>query len=281
VLKIVRRIKAAAKRILRYANYSKVKTPVFVLGCQRSGTTLVLNVAGRSPKVHSFHEGDGVILELEYFRIISDDAIRKAIAKTPEPIMLFKPLNDSQHVDRLLGLHENAISIWIYRHYRDVVDSAVKKWGDAQRTILLQVSEGVYTDPGNKAIGERVTSENLKMVRRITAKGLSSGEGAALLWYLRNSIYFDLDLQTNSRVLLCKYEDLVREPDKQFVALFKFIGAGYSPEYTTDVHASSVKKESAVTFGSEIERLCEDMMTRLDDARLSQSVLQPSRGIRT
>jgi len=276
MLKAVRRIKAAAKRILRYANYSKVKTPVFVLGCQRSGTTLALNVVGRSPKVHSYHEGDGVILDMEYARIISDDAIRKAIAKTPEPIMLFKPLNDSQHADHLLGLHENAKAIWIYRHYRDVVDSAVKKWGDAQRTIMLQVSEGVYTDPGNKAIGERVTPENLKMVRRIMAKGLSSGEGAALLWYLRNSIYFDLGLQTNPRVLLCKYEDLVREPDKQFEALFRFIGAGYSPEYTADVHTSSVKKMNAVTFNQEIEGLCEGMMARLDDAYLSQSIPQPS-----
>ena len=275
MLKAVRRIKTAVKLILRYANYSKVKTPVFVLGCQRSGTTLVLNVAGRSPKVHSYHEGDGVILDLGYFRIISEDAIREAIAKTPEPIMLFKPLNDSQYADRLLGLHKNAKAIWIYRHYRDVADSAVKIWGDVQRTIMLQVSEGVYTDPGNKAIGERVTSENLKMVKRVTAKGLSSGEGAALLWYLRNSIYFDLGLQDDPRVLLCKYEDLVREPDKQFEALFKFIGAGYSPGYTADVHTSSVKKVSAVTFDQEIERLCEGMMMRLDDAYLSQSVLQP------
>jgi hypothetical protein len=279
--KAARRIIAAAKKILRYAHYSKVKTPVFVLGCQRSGTTLVLNVAGRSPKVHSYHEGDGVILDVEYFRIISEDAVRKAIDKTPEPIILFKPLNDSQYVDRLLGMHENAKAIWLYRHYRDVVDSAIKLWGDAQRTIMHEVSKGVYTDPGSRAVGERVTPENLEMVKRFTAKGLSPGDGAALLWYLRNSIYFDLGLQTNPRVQLCKYEDLVRESGKRFEAIFKFIGAGYSPKYTADVHASSVKKESAVAFDHEIVRLCEGMVKRLDDARLSQSVPQPSGGTRT
>jgi hypothetical protein len=199
----------------------------------------VLNVAGRSPKVHSYHEGDGVILDVEYFRIISEDAVRKAIDKTPEPIILFKPLNDSQYVDRLLGMHENAKAIWLYRHYRDVVDSAIKLWGDAQRTIMHEVSKGVYTDPGSRAVGERVTPENLEMVKRFTAKGLSPGDGAAVV--SRNSIYFDLGLQTNPRVLLGKCEDLVGA-NKRFEAIFKFIGAGYSPKYTADIHASSVKK---------------------------------------
>jgi hypothetical protein len=274
---VARRAKTAVKVIWRYANYHRVKTPIFVLGCQRSGTTLLLNVVGRSPKVHSYHEGERTILDPKDYRLISDDAIRKVVVKTPEPIVLLKPLNDSQQVDRLLALHSNAKAIWLYRHYREVVDSAVKMWGDAQTTMIREVSQGTYSDRGSSAIGERVTPENLKIVQRFATEGLSSWDGAALLWYLRNSIYFDASLRTNRRAMLFKYEDLVSYPEQKFGVLFGFIGAEFLPKYTADVHASSLKKESMFTFNPDIEALCQSMMARLDEAYMSQSLVQRAR----
>jgi Sulfotransferase domain len=267
--KVARRAKTAIKTFWRYVNYSRVKTPVFVLGCQRSGTTLVLDVASRSPKVHSYHEGDRTILDARDHRLISEEAVCKAIAKTPEPIILFKPLNDSQNVDRLLELHENAKVIWLYRHYRDVVDSAVKKWGDAHRTMVLEVGDGNYSSRASRAIGERVAQDNLKLVKQFVRKNMSPWDGAALLWYLRNSIYFDASLPENTRATLFKYGDLVTEPDSKFAELFRFIGAGYSPKYTADVHASSFGKKNDFEIDQEIETLCKAMMTRLYEAYIS------------
>ena len=260
----LRRIKSLATLVLRYRNYGGEKTPVFVLGCHRSGTTMVLDIVARSPKVHSYHEGDGVVLEKNYFRLISDDTVRKAIARTPEPIMLFKPLNDSQHADRLLQIHPRAKAIWLYRHYEDVVSSALKKWNDLHRTMIREVSSGHFSNPGREAIGDRVSLENLRIIREFAQRNLSPEDGAALLWYLRNSIYFDLGLQKNPNVLLCKYEDLVLKPTAAFNRLFSFLGLDFSPIYVEEVHSGSVKKKDVKGINSDIAHLCENMMARLD-----------------
>jgi len=264
--KVTGRLETAVRKFWRYAHYRRQKTPVFVLGCQRSGTTLLLEVVGRSPKVYSYHEQDSTILDANDFRLLSYDAVRKAMVRTPEPITLFKPLNDSQYADRLLEIHENAKVIWLYRHYRDVVDSAVKKWGDAHKSMVLEVSSGIYSDAANRAIGERVTPENLELVKRLVKKDLSPSDGAALLWYLRNSIYFDINLGTDMRTKLFRYRYLVTRPEEEFGKVFQFIGADYSPAYSADIHASSVGKENDIRLDPEIETLCETMMVRLNDA---------------
>src|SRR5210317_1885844 len=113
------RIKYSVKAFLRYSKYRINKTPVFIVGFQRSGTTMILNVMGKCPKIHAIHEGDGIIMEDKYYRLISDDGLRKTIIRTPEPIIIFKPLNDSQNIDRLLKIHPASKAIWMYRDFRD------------------------------------------------------------------------------------------------------------------------------------------------------------------
>ena len=85
-----------------------------------------------------------------------------------------------------------------------------------------------------------------------------------MIWYLRNSIFFDLQLETNPKVMLCRYEDLVQDPEQRFRKLFEFVEAKYSPKYTADVHAGSVHKTSDIRINPEIQELCERTLVRLD-----------------
>lgn len=271
--RVVQRLKSLARNAVRYASDSKIKTPIFVVGCQRSGTTMVLNVAERSSKIKCDREGTGQILDKQNYRVISDDVILKTISRTPEPVIFFKPLNDSQHVDQLLALDSRAKALWVYRNCPDVIGSALTKWGDKHRTIIHQVSRGEYSSVGWEAIGERVSQENLDLVKRRVAKGLSPADGAALLWYLRNSIYFDLKLESEARVLLCKYEDLVTTPQEKFKELFEFVGTDFNDAFVSDIHASSVNKKSPVDLDPEIGQLCDTLMTRLDAAYASRPVV--------
>ena len=49
---------------------------------------------------------------------------------------------------------------------------------------------------------------------------MSDFEGAVLKWYVRNQLFFDLDLATREDVLLAKYEDLVTQPSANFSRAF-------------------------------------------------------------
>lgn len=236
---------------------------------------MILNVLGQSKEVRAYHEGEGIILETKYFRLLSDQNVRKAIKRTPEPVILFKPLNDSQYLDNLLNLYPTAKAIWVYRHYRDVVNSSIEKWQDAHRAMIYEVAKGQTSNPGRKAIGERVTPENLARVRALTKTPLSPEEGAALLWYLRNAIYFDLNLADAPNVLLSKYEDLVTLPERYFRIVFDFVGIGpsFSSQFISRVHAGSVGKRTVTNIGPEIETLCDDMIKQLEENYYRQPII--------
>jgi hypothetical protein len=261
----LRWIKLAGKysRRSEYVNLDNATKPVFVVGCQRSGTTMLVNTLGRSPEISTYHEGDKRAFDDEY-RLISDDFVKRLIYESHKPIVIFKPINDSQHTDRLLKLNANAKAIWIFRVYQDVINSAVKLWGEKQKGIIYGISRGYYKRPGHLAIGERIAPETHDLIKHLCRNDLSSQDGAALIWYLRNVIYFDLNLQNNNRVLLYKYEDLVTKPQEHFRRVFDFIGCDFSPEYVEDIHARSIRKNDLPLIDPEIKFLCDSLGDRLE-----------------
>jgi len=255
-----------------YLNALRSKTPVFVIGCQRSGTTMLLNVLSRSAQVRVYHEVNMRAFD-EYTRLRPQVRIQRLISRSSRPIVLFKPLNDSQHADRLLEMHNNTKAVWVYRNYQDVVNSELTKWNDVPMKMMYEISTGKYTNPFRAAMGERLSKETEAIIKRLCDRGLSSEDGAALLWYVRNNIYFDLGLQHEAKVLLCKYEDLVTENTDSFQRVFQFVGAEFSPGHVANVHNRSVGKTDPPVIDPEVRELCEQMMGSLNqvyDRQLAQ-----------
>jgi len=263
--KAMRWMKPADKhfRFSNFTNSDEVKRPIFVVGCQRSGTTMLVGTLGRSPEISTYHEGHKRAFDDDY-RLKSDDVVKRLIYESRKPIVIFKPINDSQHADHLLKSHAHAKAIWIFRVYQDVINSAVRKWREGQKKIIYGISKGYYKRPAHMAIGERIAPETHDLIKHLCRKDLSSQDGAALIWYLRNLIYFDLDLQNNNRVLLCKYEDLVTGPKEHFRRVFDFVGCDFSPKYVEEIHARSVRQNDLPTIDPEIKSLCESLRDRLE-----------------
>ena len=251
-------------KLLAHTSVGHGKTPIFIVGCQRSGTTMLQKVLRRSPQIQVYGEdskkafGEGV-------RVRSEDTLRFLIYLSREPIVVFKPLNDTQNTDNLLKIHPNAKAIWMYRQFHDVVNSLVEKWGDGQKVHVDEISTGNYTRLGSRSLGERVSPTNLALVKKLRAKNLSAHDAAAIIWFLRNTIYFDLELDANPNVLLCNYEELVTDPAWHFRRVFNFMGCELSSTYFADVFSSSILKREASVIDAEIVRLCEGLMNRMNE----------------
>ena len=239
------------------------KTPIFIVGCQRSGTTMFIRVLRKCSRTDVYGESNEAAFS-EGCRIRSDATLRSVIGNSRESIIVFKPLNDTQNTDKLLQVQPNAKAILIYRHFHDVVNSLIQKWGDAQKEAVHQIATGRYSGPGSEALGERISAENLALAQRLDKRGLSDNDAAAFIWFLRNSLYFDLKLDANSSVLLCNYEEMVTDPDWYFRRVFDFIDAKYSSRYVADVACSSIHKHNPPVMSEEIEKLCEGLMDRLN-----------------
>jgi hypothetical protein len=255
------------------------RSPVFVVGSQRSGTTMLLNVLGKSAKCRIYHESNNSPA-YDYCRLRSNETVKSLIQNSYQPIVVFKPVLDSQHTDQLLDLCPNAKAIWMYRDYRDVVNSAVKKWQGDQKDIMYGIAAGIQRDPKHHqyAISDRMSDQTVSFVKKLCHPGMSPEDGAALFWYVRNLIYFDLGLEKDPRVLLVRYEDLVTKPQEYFSRILDFIGCPFDQKYVGDIRDTSVNKNAAPTINEDVERHCREMAQRLDhqySVELSQTLAPP------
>jgi hypothetical protein len=100
-------------------------------------------------------------------------------------------------------------------------------------------------------------------------------DAAALFWFARNSLYFDLKLEEDSRVILCRYEDFVLEPEKHMRAIYQEVGQVYpSTGIASIVHSHSIKKGKDIEFSPPVEQIVQEMQNKLE-AVYQTKLLQP------
>lgn len=237
-------------------------SPVFVLGAQRSGTTMLIDTLRKSPEIWVHPEKSNIAYQA--FRLRSPETIRRLTALTPATAVIYKPLCDSHLADRILAEHPRSRAIWMYRRWADVANSAVAKWGGHHKDVMDGIRSGALHELGWR--GERLPAELVDQVRAVTDADSSPETGAALQWYLRNSFYFLLNLDAEPRVMLQAYEPLVERPAEVFPALFDFVGVPFDATYIDDVVPTSIGLRPAPAVDPRVARLCDALTERLDAA---------------
>lgn len=192
---------------------------VFIFGCQRSGTDMLCRVFERDFRASVLGEQscitghNGQRLRLKPFA-----QVKEILQQCRTPLVVAKPLVESQHADSLLRQVSRSKAIWMFRDYRDVARSNVKKFRsqiDAMRAI-------VGRRPGNWR-SEGVSDEVHAVVAPHFCESMSRLDAAALMWYARNTLYFERELDQHGDVMLCKYEDLVARPSDTMRRVYEFL----------------------------------------------------------
>jgi hypothetical protein len=175
--------------------------------------------------------------------------------------VVLKPICESHRGAELLGAFPGSQVVWIYRDFKDTVNSAVVKWQTGRRN-LQRLATGNGASAGWRAGG--LSEDKLRLARRLYDDNMSLHAAEAVMWYLRTSLFFDVGLDRRPDVLLVKYEDLVTSPASGFPRLFNFLGTPFNAEYLRGVYASSVGSKSFPAIPPEINDLCETLIKRLD-----------------
>lgn len=234
--------------------------PLFLVGCQRSGTNMLMDVLEQDPNTWTYNEDHPKAFD--NYRLKPREPRMRLLRAARCRWVVFKPLCDSQHIDRLLAEHPDGKAIWPFRRYQDVANSALKNFGEDHQLWMVRMAA---TSPQwDHWLVDRMPAERRELVRRLYDAGMSRHTAAALKWYLRNAIYFDFGLEEQpDRVLLICYEDLVRQPAEQFRAVFDFLDLSFDPACVSDVFSTSVHKQDFPPIDPRVEALCEEMTERL------------------
>jgi hypothetical protein len=252
------------KRAWRRAhNIAPNATPVFVVGVQRSGTNMLIQGLERSPEFEVHNENDQE--SFDRFMLRPEADIRAIVLRSGHRYVLFKPLCDSHRVAGLLDdlkTPSRGKAIWAFRRVDGRVRSAVAKFGDANLVALRDVASGDGLDTWQAG---GLSEDRLELVRSFDYDAITRESAAALFWFLRNSLYFDLGLDRREDVALASYEAMVREPEVAMQRLCAFLDHPYQPALIAHVDARSSVAKPPLDLDPRIRSLCDDLEDRLTE----------------
>ena len=165
-------------RLRRTPHPTTEKRPVFIVGCNRSGTNMVCGAIGKSPHGWDYRES-AFSLAFNGYYLRADWIIELLIRRTPAPIMGFGSILDSQFTDDLLSRFEGARAIWIYRRYEDVVNSCARmQWAYQLKDFVRWVARGELERLG--ARGKRISADTVRLFGELFSEDLSNEDATCL-----------------------------------------------------------------------------------------------------
>ena len=239
------------------------KTVLLILGCQRSGTTLVQNILQRDLRSKVYREFSKLSDRDREHRIRLNplDSVRETIEADRAELIVLKPLVESQNAVKLLETLGNAKILWMYRDYRDTAVSSINTFGREagvnDLTSIIENRDGDWRAEGLGAELRGIVSANF-------SPDMDPHDAAALFWFVRNSWLFELKLEASARVMICSYEDLVAAPAATVKKLYDFVGHKFPGQrILPSIHQESAGRGSGLELSEDIERLCSGLLERL------------------
>ena len=262
------------KRIYQSITANKVQQGIlFIVGCQRSGTSMMLHVFEGDLNTHCFAERSKLTSKdtVRGIRLNSPELIKRQLSKIRAPLIVIKPLVESQNTPTLLDYFDNSRAVWMYRNYKAVALSNIKQFGLESGVNNLRPI--VNKDTQNWR-AEKVSEHVWETISKHFSEDMNPYDAAALFWFARNSLYFDLKLDEDSRVILCRYEDFVVEPEKYMRGIYQQVGQVYPAGIASIVHSHSIKKGKDIEFSPQVEQLVQELQNKLESVYQSKVLQQ-------
>ncbi len=219
---------------------------------------MIMDVIERHPDSYVFKESDK--RAYDDFEMRAIEYIRQLIDGVIPSFVLIKALQEAHDLYWMLDFFEGSKVIWMYRDYRDVVNSNMQRFKSKRNYI-----DEIVKDPRRgfwRGLG--MTSETLSIVRQHYSDDLDDFSAQALFWYYRNQLFFDQHFDTDERSLLIKYEPFVKNAQKYVDFISEFVGLEPKQDIAKKVHSSSIRKSTSPNIRSDIALLCDQMQNRLD-----------------
>lgn len=240
------------------APFQGEKKCILIPGMQRSGSKLLVRVFEWSRLTDCYPEVDK--RAFDFYQMRNTDRIRYLIKQSPAEFFVIKSLCESDQTRILMDYFAPAQAIWIWRDFRDCVNSCIRNFGGFSARAQA-ISENRLMAGWR---GRGMSDETWELLKRFSHPGMNEATGAALQWYYRNVLFFEQALQEDSRVTTVRYEDMVSRPVETAQSIFSFAGMrDFSPWVVRKIHARSIKKNATPPIEQDVFKLCMGLQDRL------------------
>ena len=257
---------AAAQRRRKWRRHHRIAPgstiPVLLVGLQRSGTNMVARALEANPEFEVRNENDRA--SFDRFRLRPLPVVREIVGRSRQKFLVLKPLEDSHRVDELLdgiGGASPGLALWSYRSVDGRVRSALSKFGDQSLQVVRAIAEGREDGLWQ---AERLPEETRTLIKALDVEHMTAETAAALFWWWRNLLYFELGLDRRSDCLLVSYERLLEDAPGEISRMCEFLGAEFHPTMTAGIeYRSSTKRVLAIDPA--VRERCTELERRLGE----------------
>lgn len=263
------RLQRAFWRLLKQARQTllpqQVRQHVFVAGMQRSGTNLLMDVLDASSATRVFHETDP--RAFHNYEMRERAHIKQLAATCRAPVFVIKALCELDQIPTLMQDLSPAQTLWIVRDWRNSVNSAIRSFGN----FVAQWGRLIQGEAPEDWRGRGMSSATRNILRTLYRPDASETDGAAIMWYYRNILFFEQDLECDPRVKLIFYEELVEDPMQEVAAIYAFLGLrGFNTRIARQIHSHSTHRRMPPHISPGVAELCNKLYIRLAAARNTQ-----------
>jgi hypothetical protein len=264
-----RAIRKSWWRLTQRDRKATLPAPLFLVGVQRSGTNLLAHGLDELPEFHVYNEGN--TKAFDNYRIRALPTIEALVGKSGAKFVLFKPLCDSHRTVEMLDYFgARARAIWAYRSVDGRVRSAVAKFGDSNLRVLRTFAAGKEQQPWNTWQIAGLSAENADFVRSFDLDALTAESGAALFWYVRNALYFELGLHQRTDTILVNYDEFLAGPERVAIGACRFLDVPYRNAMIASIDPRRPSKRPPLPVEPRIRERCTALKERLDAACAAQ-----------
>jgi hypothetical protein len=256
------RARAAArvgKKLLGFTRVAPEQTPVLVVGLQRSGTTMLMDIFHLHPETEVFDEARDSRCFVD-FRLRDLQTLRQVIGASHYRFPCFKVIADSHILPSILDRLPNAKVLWMYREPGPNAASRLVKFPQGTASIRAVCADHA----GRGWFAEGLSQPVRSTLRSLDCSRFTDFDYAHLVWWARNQLYFEMELASDPRVRPLRYETLVANPEPTMRALCDWTGMGWSEMSMRFVHGRCMKKSNLPPLDPQVASLCVALLARLD-----------------
>lgn len=257
-------VRRASKHLYQTVRWRAIARPqvLFVVGCQSSGATLMTNLFDADRDCRVFEEFSVLSRDKAGIRLNPLPDVAAIIGRVRAPLVLASPLVETQRIRTLLNYFSGAKALFMYQHYADVASSQLAKFGPGNAIENIKpIAAGDRHDWRSTGASAAVR----ECISQFYSQSMNPNDAAALFWFARNRLYYDLDLGARTDVLLCRYEHLATHPVAVMRRIYAFVGLQcLDLSHTAQVPAAPVSKGRDLQLSAQVRSLCEQLQARLD-----------------
>jgi hypothetical protein len=239
------------------------KRVIFVSGVHRCGTNMMMETLEWHPRTDVYRESDP--RAFKHFMMLPESAITELIERSPADRVVIKALHEAEKLAGLLDRHAPARAIWMYRDWRDVVNSILARWPN-HRNGIDEIVQAIDTV---KWRGRGTTDTTRTILKEVYRPDIDDASANALFWYLRNQLFFDQGFDDDDRVALINYDRLLERPEPQLRALCTMLEIELVPRMTRVCDVRQVRKKPPPSVEPEVASLADEMLERLRNVWLA------------